>query len=109
MEDVLLRHDLVISEFILEELQRTLRDKFDFPDAEIRAIATFMRSAAISVTPTELPADSCRDPDDIPVLGTAVAGNARFLIAVDRDLLALVTFREIAIMRPRDFWDRAAG
>ena len=109
MEDILLHHQLVISEFILDELQRTLRDKFDFPDADIRAVATFLRSASINVAPTELPAHSCRDPDDIPILGTAVAGQADFLITVDRDLLALGTFRDTEILRPRDFWERTAA
>lgn len=109
MEDVLLRHELVMSEFILDELQRKLRDKFDFPEPDVRAVATFLRSASISVTPTELPADSCRDPEDIPVLGTAIAGQTEFLITVDRNLLALGTFRGVAILRPRDFWERTTA
>ena len=106
MEDVLLRHELVISELILGELRRELRDKFSFAEPDIRAIDSFLRSASLTVTPTELPAESCRDPDDIPVLGTAVAGLTPFVITVDRDLLALGTFREIAILRPREFWER---
>ena len=108
MEDILLNHELIISEFILEELQRKLREKFGFPDADVREVAEFLRAAATSVIPTELPPDSCRDTDDIPVLGTAVAGQADLLVSVDRDLLELVTFRGIAIVKPRDFWERTA-
>jgi hypothetical protein len=33
LEDVLLHHDLVISDFILEELSRKLVEKFNFPSA----------------------------------------------------------------------------
>ena len=108
MEDALLSHELVVSEFILEELQRKLREKFGFPDADVREVAEFLRAAATSVIPTELPPDSCRDTDDIPVLGTAIAGQADLLVSVDRDLLELVTFRGIAIVKPRDFWERTA-
>ena len=108
MEDILLNHELIISEFILEELQRKLREKFGFPDADVREVAEFLRAAATSVIPTELPPDSCRDTDDIPVLGTAVAGQADLLVSVDRDLLELATFRGIAIVKPRDFWERTA-
>ena len=108
MEEILLNHELIISEFILGELQRKLRDKFRIPDADVREVTEFLRTAATSVIPAELPPDSCRDTNDIPILGTAVAGQVELLVTVDRDLLELVTFRGIAILKPRDFWERTA-
>ena len=108
MEDILLNHELIISELILEELQPKLRETFGFPDADVREVAEFLRAAATSVIPADLPPDSCRDTVDIPVLGTAVAGQAELLVTVDRDLLELVIFRGIAILKPRDFWERTA-
>ena len=108
MEDALLNHELIISEFILDELHRKLRDKFAFPESDIREVAAFLRTAATIVVPTELSPDCCRDKDDIPILGTAVAGHAELLITVDRDLLELVAFREIAILRPGEYWERTA-
>jgi len=59
------------------------------------------------VEPMALPAGSCRDPDDIPVLGTAVAGSSELLVAVDKDLLALGSYVGIAIVKPGEFWRRA--
>jgi putative PIN family toxin of toxin-antitoxin system len=104
LEDVLLHHELVISEFILEELSRKLRGKFNFPKREADQVAAFLRRAGILVLPADLPPDVCRDPTDIPVLGTAVAGECALLISVDRDLLDMQTVREIPIVRPGEYW-----
>jgi putative PIN family toxin of toxin-antitoxin system len=106
LEDLLLHHELVISEFILDELSRKLVEKFGFPKRESSEVVGFLRRASIVVTPTELPADLCRDPTDVPVVGTAVAGECGLLISVDRDLLDLKLVRDISIIRPGDYWRR---
>jgi putative PIN family toxin of toxin-antitoxin system len=106
LEDVLLHHELVTSEFILGELCRKLIEKFDFPKRDAEQVAAFLRRAGVVVLPTELPLDLCRDPTDMPVLGTAVAGECALLVSVDRDLLDMRTVREIPIIRPGDYWRR---
>ena len=106
LEDVLLHHELVTSEFILRELCRKLIEKFDFPKRHAEQVAAFLRRAGVVVRPTELPPDLCRDPTDMPILGTAVAGECALLISVDRDLLDVGTVREIPIIRPGDYWRR---
>jgi putative PIN family toxin of toxin-antitoxin system len=106
LEDVLLHHELVTSEFILEELSRKLVEKFDFPQRGADQVAAFLRRASIVVLPADLPSDLCRDPTDMPVLGTAVAGECALLISVDRDLLDMRTVLEIPIIRPGDYWRR---
>ena len=55
---------------------------------------------ATAVVPTNLPSNVCRDANDIPVLGTAVAASALVLVTVDKDLLALDGFQGIAIIKP---------
>ena len=106
LEDVLLHHELVISEFILEELRRKLVEKFDFPKREAGQVAAFLRRTGIVVMPADLPPGLGRDPTDMPVLGTAVAGEWALLISVDRDLLDMRTVREVPIIRPGDYWRR---
>lgn len=108
LEDVLLHHDLVISDFILEELGRKLVDKFNFPKRDADLVGAFLRRAAIIVEPADLPPDLCRDPTDVPVVGTAVSGECALLISVDRDLLDMQTIREIPIIRPGEYWRRAS-
>lgn len=106
LEDVLLHHELVTSEFILEELCRKLVEKFDFPRREADQVAAFLRRAGIVVLPAGLASNICRDPTDVPVLGTAVAGECALLISVDRDLLDMQFIQEIPIIRPGDYWRR---
>jgi putative PIN family toxin of toxin-antitoxin system len=101
-----MHHELVISDFTAEELGRTLRDKFNFPESEVRQLRGFLRRMATAVVPTDLPANVCRDANDIPVLGTAVAASASVLVTVDKDLLALGGFQGIAIIKPGEFWQK---
>ena len=107
LEDILVEHEWVISEFIIDELARKLRDKFKFSGADIDDIRGFIVSSAEIVQPVDVPAGSCRDPNDLPVLGTAVAGRAELLITVDKDLLDLNSFAGISIVRPGEFWKQA--
>jgi putative PIN family toxin of toxin-antitoxin system len=108
LEDVLLHHELVISSFILEELDRKLVEKFNFPRRDADQVGAFLRRVSLVVEPADLPADLCRDPTDVPVLGTAVAGACALLISVDRDLLDMQTIQAIPIIRPGEYWRRTA-
>jgi uncharacterized protein len=104
LEDILNDHEWVTSNFILDELSRKLRDKFKYPEDEIAQIREAAMIGAELVTPAEIPSDACRDPNDLPILGTAVAGRAEVIITGDKDLLALQAFRGISIVRPGEFW-----
>jgi putative PIN family toxin of toxin-antitoxin system len=104
LEDVLMDHELVISEFILGELARKLREKFAFPENEITEIRESIVSSAEMVVPVEVPLTACRDSTDLPILGTAVAGRVDVLITVDKDLLALGAHDGIQIIKPGEFW-----
>ena len=106
LEDVLLHHELVISGFILEELGRKLVEKFNFPRRDADQVGAFLRRVSIVVEPADLSPDLCRDPADLPVLGTAVAGACALLISVDRDLLDMKKIQAIPIIRPGEYWRR---
>jgi uncharacterized protein len=108
LEDVLLHHELVISDFILEELRRKLVEKFNFPKRDADQVGAFLRRVSIGVEPADLPPELCRDSTDLPVLGTAVAGTCALLISVDRDLLDMQTVHAIPIIRPGEYWRRTA-
>jgi putative PIN family toxin of toxin-antitoxin system len=108
-EDILTHHELIIWDFILEEISRKLREKFEFPKTEIADLCRFLRNSARLVEPTEIDPRVCRDPEDVPVLGTAVAAKADLLISVDKDLLTLGSFQGIDIVKPGEFWKRTTA
>lgn len=104
LEDILLHHELVTSEYILEEVTRKLREKFRFPANAVSQVRESITSAAHCVEPAEVPPECCRDPNDLPVIGTAIAGQAGVLVTVDKDLLSLQRVAEIPIIKPGEFW-----
>ena len=98
---------MITSEFILSELAQHLPGKFKaISEADARVATELIRRRSIMVTPAEMAPDICRDADDLPVLGTAVAGDARFLVTGDKDLLCVARLNNIEILSPRAFLDR---
>jgi putative PIN family toxin of toxin-antitoxin system len=106
LNHIIEEHELIASDFILDEVCRKLRTKFHFDEERVIRVATDLRPIATLVHPAPLPATSCRDPEDIPILGTAVAGNVSFLVSVDKDLLSIGEFRGMQIVRPGEFFKR---
>jgi predicted nucleic acid-binding protein len=106
LEDVLTYHELVISDFIAEELGRKIRDKFNFPESEVRQLRRFLARMASAAVPADLPANVCHGSEDVPVLGTAVAAAASVLVTVEKDLHVLGEFQGIAIIKPGEFWQK---
>ena len=95
---------LVTCPFILQEFQQTLARKFRATREEIQEALHLVREAAPIMVQTlgEIPG-VCRDPDDNQILACAVAANADYLVTGDDDLLVLKEFKNIRIMKPRDF------
>lgn len=106
LEEVARDHTLVLSDFILREVERKLCEKFDVPAKEAARLAKAIGLRAEIVTPAPVDASECRDPNDLPILGTAKAARAELLVTVDKDLLALGHFGMTAIIRPGEFWRR---
>jgi len=102
-------HDLVTSDHILAELRERLVKAFRIPGQIAREIAALVCDHAEVVSPSSVPPAACRDPSDLPVLGTAVAGNADLLVTGDKDLLDLERFEGVPIVTPRDCYGRLVG
>jgi len=74
---------------------------------EVAEVRSHLLADCEMVSPVEVPSTACTDPNDLPVLGTAVAGRADVLITVDKDLLDLRGYSGISISRPSQFWRQA--
>jgi putative PIN family toxin of toxin-antitoxin system len=101
--------ELVTSEYILAELRKHLTRAFRIPARQAEDVVAFVREHSDVVLPARIPSTACRDPDDLSILGTAVAGRANLLVTGDRDLLGLKRHGDIPIVTPRDCHDRLAG
>jgi putative PIN family toxin of toxin-antitoxin system len=94
---------VVLSEHILREFSRQAVAKFGAPANDVRRAVEFLRSHVELVEPAKVPPGTCRDADDLPVLGTALAGRADCLITGDKELLNLRRIHSVAILSPRAF------
>ena len=105
LEVCLSEHAIVFSDDLLDEILRNLRLKIKLPENIVDNISEFLREHANFSIPIPLAADVCRDPDDIKILGLAVASNADYIVTGDNDLLVLKSFQNIPILTPRSFSD----
>jgi uncharacterized protein len=97
-------HDVVLSPFILDELERVLTGKFGFGSAEARNAMRLLQTRARTVEPQPLPKPICRDPDDDQILALAISTKCRAIVTGDRDLTDLQQVEGIRILTPTDFW-----
>jgi len=82
-------HSLIASEFILSELNRVLRyprlvSLHRFDDVAILNYVSSIRELSLVVEFGDVTPVMSNDPDDDPVIATAVAGDADFLCSCDR-------------------------
>jgi putative PIN family toxin of toxin-antitoxin system len=105
MEVCLSGHEIVLSDDLFDEILRNFRLKFKFPANILDNIGELLREHANISIKAPLASDVCRDPDDIKILGLAVASSADYIVTGDKDLLVLKSFQGIPILNPRSFSD----
>lgn len=102
LEHCAVRHNLYTSEFILNEVQEKLIEKFGYsPELTAETIGVLRSGMAIAKHNLEKPV--CRDSDDDNILAAAVGGSCDCIITGDEDLLVLKAYEGIDILSPRDF------
>ena len=103
-------YTLLISPAIVAELANVLREKFKWPEGEIKARAKgFVRMAEI-ITPKIVPNVIEDNPADNHILACAISGKADFIVSRDRrHLLPLKDYEGIHIVRPVDFLRMLGG
>jgi uncharacterized protein len=99
------RHQIVLGNGILEEVQEKLIKKIKVPRSVALEYLELLRTGAELVEPLKLPRSVCRDPNDLMVLGLVAPGAADIVVSGDKDLLVLGKFSGARILSPRDFWE----
>ncbi|MFZ0484892.1 MAG: putative toxin-antitoxin system toxin component, PIN family [Desulfobacterales bacterium] len=103
MEVCLSDHEILLCDELLGEILRNLRLKIKLSAKVVDDIDALLMEQASMIDPLPLSPDICRDPDDVKILGLAVAANANYIVSGDKDLLVLKEFQGIPILNPRAF------
>ena len=92
-----------ISEFIIDEVLRTLREKFDWSAERLQEAADQMTVIARKVAPSRTLDILTEDPADNRILECAAQAKSDYLVTGDTGLLRLGSFEEIPIVKVADF------
>ncbi len=97
--------DLAVSEAIIAETLRVLRDKFDRAPEWVAETERQLRVISRLVQPTESIQVIEADPTDDRILECALAAEAEVIVSGDTHFLSLGTFRGIQVQRVAEFLD----
>lgn len=98
------RYEIIISEFILTEVSRTLHNKIKMPLQNVQIIIDYLKEFCVLSTYDKLSENICRDKNDNHIISLAVSNNVDYLITGDKDLLVLKKYKKVKIISPREFW-----
>jgi putative PIN family toxin of toxin-antitoxin system len=98
-------HTVVVSEHILTELHEHYVGKFKATEQQASLVVDTLRKQSEVVVPAPTSADVFADRDDLPILGTACAGQVDYLVTGDKRLQELDQYQKIPIVSPRAFYE----
>jgi putative PIN family toxin of toxin-antitoxin system len=101
--------ELALSDEILDETLRILRDKFQRSPEYLRDAEAQLRAVTKHVSPTERLDVVKADPTDNKILECAVAAGSEVVVSGDKHLLELDGFREMQIIRVAEFLADGGG
>jgi putative PIN family toxin of toxin-antitoxin system len=98
--------ELFTTDEILQEVAVVLsRKKFDLNKKEIEDYIKIIESYSIKIIPRNEIEEICRDKDDDKILQCGLEGNVDFIITGDDDLLVLEKYKDIRIVKPKEYLD----
>jgi putative PIN family toxin of toxin-antitoxin system len=100
------KHQLFISQWILDELYNSLVTKFSITSEDILRVKNFMSNIFIQANPKGEKPNICRDSDDDNILWLASWIKADLIISGDKDLLDLNKYKNTLIISPRTFMEK---
>jgi putative PIN family toxin of toxin-antitoxin system len=96
--------DVFISPFILSEIERILRERFEWSERNIHRVLNRIKRQTILVDPKLKVIAIKRKDDDNRILECAIEGRVQYLISGDRKhVLPLKEYQGIKILSPAEF------
>ena len=102
-------HNLVVSEHLVAELRRVLKDKFGASPDLIADVVWLLRQDTIASDALPLHALALPDPADVAIVSSALNAAADVLVTGDKEILELRRVGSLEILTPRQFWDKERG
>ncbi len=96
--------EVYISPFILRELERILREKFEWDEERITRVLSYIKEKAIEVQPKFKLSVIKKKGEDNRILECALEGRVQYIISGDkRHILPLKEYEGIKILSPTEF------
>jgi len=105
LREVFASHELIISDYIIEELKGVLANKFGVPQDMIAEYIWLLHQDSVVVRESDPPSVRLKDESDIPILGAAIEAKADVLVTGDLELQGLGKIGGLHILSPRGFWE----
>ncbi len=105
LRQILARHQLLVGEIVLAELEKALTRKLRVPALIVREILAFLREHEVVPQPQAAADYGIEDPDDAWIVASAEAAEADVLVTGDTDLLDVRDRLDLPILDPRAFWN----
>ena len=109
LESVIHDHEPLTCKPVLQELERVLTEKLRMPETVVAGFLVLLKAEGTVVESRKNPSLPIKDTDDIPILACAIAGKADVFVTGDKDLLELRKIEDLAVVSPRELWNRLAG
>lgn len=104
--DVLMSHELVVSDALFTELTRILKEKFGASPDIISGFIRLLHHDTVFAKPTEHPKVKLKDKGDFVILSAALSASADILVTGDKELQSLKRVGDLRIVSPRSFWNK---
>jgi putative PIN family toxin of toxin-antitoxin system len=99
-------HELIISDYVIEELKLVLGNKFGVPHNIIAEYIWLLHQDSVVIREADPPAVRLKDESDISILGAAIEAKADVLVTGDLELQGLGQIGGLHILSPRGFWEK---
>ena len=105
LREVFSSHELIISEYLIRELEGVLAEKFKLPADIIEEYIWLLHQDTILSDEADSPPIQLNDNTDMPILGAAILAEADVLVTGDLELQNLGRVGELLVLSPRGFWE----
>ncbi|MCA1766027.1 MAG: putative toxin-antitoxin system toxin component, PIN family [Desulfobulbaceae bacterium] len=98
--------EIILTEQILDEYQRVGEElSAKYPSINIEPIIELFTIFGEFVETKDITVTICEDPDDNKFIECAIASQSKLIVSGDKHLLTLSGYKDIEVLKPRQFVD----